>query len=260
MPILLLKLTLTPLLIGGATLAARRWGPSIGGWIVSLPLTSAPVIFFLALDHGPLFAANATIGTLVGLGILGGWSLMYVVVARRGPFLAVAAAAAVFAGLGLLVPLVVGAPFVLLAGGALASIALALRMIPAARATRSVKPHAAWELPARVAVGTTLVVSLTTIAPLLGPELSGLLATYPVYVSVLAVFTQLRDGPLGAIDVIRGLLKGLFGTIGFYIVLHPTLLLAGVGPAFLAAVGVALSIQAIAFRSVRAGVEPVAAA
>ena len=30
MPLLLLKLTLTPLLVGGASLAARRWGPAIG--------------------------------------------------------------------------------------------------------------------------------------------------------------------------------------------------------------------------------------
>ena len=45
MPVLALKLILTPLLIGGASLAARRWGPAIGGWLVSLPLTSGPVTF-----------------------------------------------------------------------------------------------------------------------------------------------------------------------------------------------------------------------
>ena len=38
MPSLVLKLVLTPLLVGGASIAARRWGPSIGGWIVALPL------------------------------------------------------------------------------------------------------------------------------------------------------------------------------------------------------------------------------
>jgi hypothetical protein len=36
-PILALKLVLTPVLIGGASLAARRWGPAIGGLIVALP-------------------------------------------------------------------------------------------------------------------------------------------------------------------------------------------------------------------------------
>jgi hypothetical protein len=251
--LLLLKVTLTPLIIGAATLAARRWGPTVGGWIVSLPLTSGPVIFFIALDHGPAFAASASIGTLVGLGILGGWSLAYVAVARRGPATAVTTAAATFAGLGLLAQIILDAPFLLLSAGALAMVAVAVRVIPPGRSTRSLVPHPGWDLPSRVIVGTTLVVGLTTVAPLLGAHLSGMLATYPVYVSVLAVFTHLRDGPTAAVDVIRGLLKGLFGTITFYIVLHPALLVAGVGPSFLAAIGVALAVQAVAWQTIRNG-------
>ncbi len=59
MGFLVLKLVLTPVLIGGASLGARRWGPTVGGWIVSLPLTSGPVVLFLALDRGPAFAVAA---------------------------------------------------------------------------------------------------------------------------------------------------------------------------------------------------------
>ena len=253
MPILLLKLTLTPLLIGGSSLAARRWGPLIGGWIVSLPLTSAPVIFFLALDHGAAFAADASVGTLAGLGILGGWCLGYAAAASRGPFVAVLAAAATFAVLGAAAQLILGAPFVALVALAYASIVIALRLLPPGGSLRSEAPHPTWDLPARVVVGTTLVVGLTTIAPLLGPSLSGLLATYPVNVSVLSVFTQLREGPGGAFDTQRGLLKGLFGTIAFYVVLHPALPVIGIGPAFLASIAVALAIQVVALRNVRAG-------
>ncbi|MFI5262847.1 MAG: hypothetical protein ACHQZR_09870, partial [Candidatus Limnocylindrales bacterium] len=62
MTILVLKLGLTPILIAGASLAARRWGPSMGGWIVALPLTSGPVLVFLAVDHGLPFAASASVG------------------------------------------------------------------------------------------------------------------------------------------------------------------------------------------------------
>jgi hypothetical protein len=47
---LALKLTVTPLLILAASLASRRWGEAVAGWFVGLPLTSAPVCFFLALD------------------------------------------------------------------------------------------------------------------------------------------------------------------------------------------------------------------
>src|SRR5215467_12960426 len=63
---LILKLALTPALIGLASLAGRRWGPSVSGWLVALPLTSGPVTFFLALSHGTSFAAAAALGTLTG--------------------------------------------------------------------------------------------------------------------------------------------------------------------------------------------------
>ncbi len=253
MPILLLKLTLTPLIVGGASIAARHWGASIGGWIVSLPLTSAPVIFFLALDHGPAFAATAATGTLAGLGILGGWSLAYVWACGRGPAAAVLAGTVVYAALGIAAQPFLDLPFAILILPAVAAVALALRLLPVTSTARSEAPHPAWDLPARVIAGTAIVITLTGVAPLLGAHLSGLLATYPVYVSVLAVFTQLREGPDGAVDVIRGLLVGLFGTIGFYVVLDPTLTAAGVGPAFLAAIAVALAIQVFALRSIRAG-------
>ena len=63
---LTLKLVVTPALIGAATLAGRRWGQSIGGWLVGLPLTTGPVAFFIALDHGESFAAAAVVGSLAG--------------------------------------------------------------------------------------------------------------------------------------------------------------------------------------------------
>src|SRR5512146_3574672 len=63
---LLLKVLVTPALIGTASLAGRRWGHSISGWLVALPLTTGPITLFLALSHGPAFAATAAAGTLAG--------------------------------------------------------------------------------------------------------------------------------------------------------------------------------------------------
>jgi hypothetical protein len=56
--LLLLKLNLTPILIGIRSMAARRRGPSVGGWLVAMPLTSGPVALYIALDHGNAFAAG----------------------------------------------------------------------------------------------------------------------------------------------------------------------------------------------------------
>ncbi|HJT57053.1 MAG TPA: hypothetical protein VJ761_11200, partial [Ktedonobacteraceae bacterium] len=63
---LLFKLFLTPVLIGLVSLAGRRWGPAVSGWLVGLPLNSGPVALFLALEQGKTFAAAAAVGTLLG--------------------------------------------------------------------------------------------------------------------------------------------------------------------------------------------------
>src|SRR5208337_3080120 len=41
MSLLMVKLVVTPLMVLAASLAARRWGDAVGGWLVGLPLTSA---------------------------------------------------------------------------------------------------------------------------------------------------------------------------------------------------------------------------
>ena len=58
---MVLKALLAPLLILLATLAGRRWGPGVGGWLAGLPLTSGPVSLILALEQGPEFAARAAL-------------------------------------------------------------------------------------------------------------------------------------------------------------------------------------------------------
>jgi hypothetical protein len=122
-----------PMLILAASLAGRRWGPTVGGWLVGLPLTSAPVAFFLAIDQGLGFAKNAAAGSLAGTAAQAGFCLAYCATARycRWPVALVAATAAFAAIGGLLavgqLPLWV---LMLLAPGALAAV---LRFSPAVR-------------------------------------------------------------------------------------------------------------------------------
>jgi len=81
---LALKVVLTPTLIGAASLAGRRWGPAVSGWLVGLPFTSAPVALFLSLEHGATFAASAALGTMVGTISQAAFALAYVAAGRRG--------------------------------------------------------------------------------------------------------------------------------------------------------------------------------
>jgi hypothetical protein len=61
-----LKYLITPLIIWAATILSRKLGTSIGGWIIALPLTSAPAAFLLAQNEGFEFAQKATLGMLAG--------------------------------------------------------------------------------------------------------------------------------------------------------------------------------------------------
>lgn len=95
---------------------------------------------------------------------------------------------------------------------------------------------------------------LTAIAPLLGPVTSGLVATFPVYVSVLAVFEHMNGGRSAALGVLRGLLVGLFGTVAFYCAIHWLVVPAGIAVAFSAAIVATAVIGAVALNRVRAGI------
>jgi hypothetical protein len=252
-PLLLLKLLLTPLIVGGASIAARRWGPSIGGWIVSLPLTSGPVLFFLALEQGPSFAADATVGTVLGLLGICGYTLGYLAGSRWGAAAALGAASLGYLAVGIGVQPIVGAPFAVLVVIVVAAIAGVVRLLPVPHGPSAARVHPAWDLPARIVVGTTLVVGLTTLAPSLGPVASGIVATFPAYVSVLAVFEHLRGGRAAGLGTLRGLLTGLFGTVAFHVTIRTMVVPFGIGVAFPVAIAVTSVIGAVALRRVRAG-------
>src|SRR5258708_31222135 len=83
-PALAFKLVLTPLLIATASLAGRRWGHAISGWLVGIPFTSGPITLFLFLDHGPAFAANAALGSMLGIFATIAWAIPYRLLPTRG--------------------------------------------------------------------------------------------------------------------------------------------------------------------------------
>jgi len=240
-----LKIVLTPALVGMASLVGRRFGPAVGGWLVGLPFTSGPVTLFLALDHGAGFAATAAAGTLAGTLSQAAFCVAYGWLARRGSWpVGLGAGLLGFAASTLLLErLSLGVGVICVA--VMAGLALALWAMPRAlEAPRSTRPRLpAWDLPARMVVATAFVVLLTSLAARLGPELTGLLAPFPLYAAILTVFGHLHGGPDAAIKVLRGLLFGLFSFAGFFLVLALTLERAGLGAAFAAAIAVTFALQ-----------------
>jgi hypothetical protein len=76
-----------------------------------------------------------------------------------------------------------------------------------------------WDIPSRILLGTSFIIFVTAIAPYIGPRLTGLLTTIPLYVSILTIFAHRHDGSAGGINVLRGLVYGLFAFASFYLVL-----------------------------------------
>jgi len=241
---LVLKLVVTPLLIAAATLVARRWGPGVGGWLAGLPLTSAPVSVFLALEQGPEFAAGAAVGTLFGLTALAAFCLAYGRTARRAGW-AGSAAAGLGAFAACLVVLSV-APASLVAAFALVCVALTLAaaLLPSTAAgAGGVKP-AAWDVPFRMAVATAVVLLLTAAARHLGPALSGLLSPVPVFLLVMAAFTQRSEGTAACVRVLRGGVIGSFAFATFFLVVGVLLGRVGLGATYALASLAALAVNA----------------
>jgi hypothetical protein len=244
------KLLLTPALIAAASLAGRRWGPAVGGWLVGLPLTSGPVALFLALERGPAFAADAALGSLAGAIAEAAFCLAYAYVARAARWpTALAAATVAFAVTAALLQHAITS-WMVAAPGAFASLAIVLRLVPHERATAAPAPPPRWDLPARMTIATVLVLAITESAPVVGARVSGVLATFPVYAAILTVFAH-RGGAASAVQVLRGLLWGLFGFAAFFVILGALIGRVGTAPAFAAASVGALAVQAMSLARAR---------
>ena len=242
---LALKLVLTPTLIGVATLVGRRWGQAVGGWLVGLPLTSGPVVLFLALEHGTSFAAEAAQGSLRGLVAEACFTLGYASLAHRGRWpLAFLGGSVGFALGGAAIQWLAPPPIVLISI-VIAALTLALRLLPSFTGIAAAVPPQRWDLPARMVTATLLVLALTSAAGWLGPQLSGLLATFPLLAGVLTVFAHHAQGKAAAINVLRGLLMGLFSFAAFFVALGVTLERVGIAAAFATALAAALAVQTL---------------
>lgn len=239
-----LRIALTPLLITAVSLVSRRWGSTVSGWLVALPLTSTPIIAFIALDSGPTLGADVAAGSLAGVAAVSAFCVAYARTARLASWpLSATTAGLAFGLIAVIVPSV--AP-ILLVPVSLSTVALGLLLLPASHEpARGAQAYPVWDLPLRAFTATLLVIAVTELAPIVGGRLSGVIATYPVYVSVLAVFAHRTRGVGDVIAVLRGVLLGLFGLVGFFFVLATLLRDVGLLLAFGAALAALLGIHGL---------------
>jgi hypothetical protein len=244
MGLLATKLLLAPTFVVCASLAARRFGPRVGGLIAGLPVVAGPILLVYALAHGSAFAAGAAVGTLLGLVSLIAFVVVYARLAGRAfwgasmlaGWLAFALATALFSALAL----PAGAALAIAGAGLLAGLLLTPRA--GAQATPA-EEAPLWDLPLRAACSVALVLTLTAVAGWLGPRLSGLLAPFPIIATVLATFTHAQRGAEEAQRLLRWLLGGYGAFALFCFTLAISLRPLGTLAAFTLAVAVALLTQ-----------------
>lgn len=217
--LLLAKLVATPLIIAFVTWVERRFGPAVAGLVFGFPLVSSLTATFLAVEQGPTFARAATAGLLVGISVFGLFVATFAHAAARGASWGLAATIA----LAVYLPAAVGGTLLDLGRGASALLALAVLGTAAATMPRlpgqgAPRPHGRWELPLRMAIATTIVVSITALATRAGPTLTGVLTLAPVSTSTVAAFVLQRAGPFVLVRMMRGLVWGCFSFVAFFIV------------------------------------------
>jgi hypothetical protein len=215
---LLLKLILVPLIIAAATLVARRWGERVSGLMIGLPLTSGPVSVFFAIEQSPHYAANAAIGSILGLVPVALFCASYVQAARRfrwywAASLSIAIYLAAVWLMSLFTPNLLveslAVPFILV---------LAYFSLGRMDSNDSILRSPWWDLPLRMVVATSLLVAITTAAGSLGPTWGGLLSPFPIFTFVMVTFSHSQGGAGAAWRLMRGVLVGLLAYTAFFIV------------------------------------------
>ncbi|SDO42647.1 hypothetical protein SAMN05216360_12264 [Methylobacterium phyllostachyos] len=225
MSLIAAKIVVTPTLMWAVSAAARRWGSLVGGLLSGLPLTSAPISIYLAVEQGERFAADAAVGSVEGLGAVTLCSLAYALCAPRlGAVASIGLAFAAFVLGGAVLHGLIRPGLWLATAIDLPMMALVVALCrPAAPAAQPIRRPPRWDMPARLTAATILVLLVSTLAPLLGPGLSGVLSPIPIISWPLIVFARVQDGVGASLDVVRGSAQGAFGVLAFYIGVHATL-------------------------------------
>lgn len=227
--VLSLKLILSPIMIALVSLAGRKWGSSVSGWFLGFPLTSAPISIVMALQHGAEFAAASAAGNMGGQASVCVFCLVYGISALRFNWLISAAAGigAFFISVFILnqFNLTLIAAFIII----LAVVAVVFLLLPKSGGETKEPVLPKWDLPLRMVLAAVFVYGITTFADVLGPQLSGLIAPFPVFGLIMSIFTHQQSGSGAALKLFRSYVTASAGYAFFFLVVGLGLPTLGIG-------------------------------
>jgi hypothetical protein len=221
--LLLLKIAVPPVLVAAISLAARLWGPTVGALLMGLPWLTGPVLFFLTMDKGEAFGVGACVGIELGVLCICAFLLAYGAASTIAPWpICLAAASSVFAasawacqGVGIDLPSA--------AAVAAACLLLTYLLLPPPAGGALAGPLPWWDIPARSLATLLLVGNIALWAEAFGPQLSGIVSTYPAIITVIGAFTHHRWGRDAVRHMLRGLALSMLAFVAFFLVVGVTL-------------------------------------
>ena len=144
--------------------------------------------------------------------------------------------------LGLVPPL-----WLAIAAAASVCIAVICLLLPRPRSPPVLQALPWWDIPMRMVATGALVTVIVLAADAMGPQLSGIVSTFPVIVTVVGTFTHHRWGREAVWRMLRGLAASLFAFVAFFLVVGLALPVAGLIGAYVLAASVALAMTTALF-------------
>lgn len=234
--LLLLKVTITILVVSTLSVIAERVSPRAAGILSGYPLGSAISLFFIGYEQGADFAGQSAAFNIAGLFAMLGFFFIYYHVSRRitGDAAAMTAAslaalAGFFALNSALQMLRLTPTGCVLAGAAGIIVFGALfRGIPDAPIRRRVRLDAR-QVIFRAALAAGVILSVTGAAFYLPPSWAGLLSAFPATVFPLVLILHATYGAKQAHTVIKNLPGGLWALAIYSLTISAAYPLLGIG-------------------------------
>jgi hypothetical protein len=241
--ILALKLFLVPSLIYAVTLAGRRWGPIVAGWLSAFPVVSGPILLAVTLEQGSDFGANAAEGTLLAVVAILIFSLGYAWASNMSGVLGSMSSALAGYAMAVVVLQSIHLPITWCFAVVISALLIVPKFFPHLPAQPLPSKSGLSDLPWRMLAGAMLVLLVTLAAARLGARLSGFLAMFPVMSTVLVGFSHHYSGRAFAVALLRGMVLGYFAFATFCLIVSLSLRDQPVAAAFSLALLGALIVQ-----------------
>jgi hypothetical protein len=209
---LVLRMAVTAAFVVSASVITERSGPVIGALIATLPISAGPSYVFLSIDHDAAFIAEGALASLPINAVTIFLGLTYVVLAqRRSALVSCGGAVAVWATLAALSRTVHWT----LAGGLIANAITFAACLPLLQRFRHVRmpliTRRWYDIPLRASLVATLVATVVTLSRWVGPDVSGMIALFPVVFTSMMLILHPRIGGRPTAAVIANSGWGLMG-------------------------------------------------